>query len=323
VDEWLMWQMGGLGPMAGQAFHFLKYAPSMEPPNDLPYAKDRYRNEISRLFGVLDDRLRHNRYVAGDFYSIADMAIWPWVSLWRGMEQTLEDRPGLSRWLDELKERDEADSKRRVSNRRKTRRSTRWFSDRQAEHFTEIGELTMIFYDCTTAPSPRRARMFIAEKGLDIETRQVDLGKGEQLSQEFLAVNPLATVPVLVTDSGVTLTENIAIATYLEAVHPEPALMGSTAEERAQVMMWNTIVDQQCALPVADVLRNSHPKMAGRALPGPDDFEQIPELAARGKARVKIFHDRLEQQLQDRQYLVHSASLEWQARIADRPSAAV
>jgi GST-like protein len=99
VDEWLMWQMGGLGPMAGQAFHFLKYAPSMEPPNDLPYAKDRYRNEISRLFGVLDDRLRHNRY------SIADMAIWPWVSLWRGMEQTLEDRPGLSRWLDELKER--------------------------------------------------------------------------------------------------------------------------------------------------------------------------------------------------------------------------
>jgi glutathione S-transferase len=209
----------------------------------------------------------------------------------------------------------------------------------------------MIFYDCTTAPSPRRARMFIAEKGLDIETRQVDLGKGEQLSQEFLAVNPLATVPVLVTDSGVTLTENIAIATYLEAVHPEPALMGSTAEERAQVMMWNTIVDQQCALPVADVLRNSHPKMAGRALPGPDDFEQIPELAARGKARVKIFHDRLEQQLQDRQYLAikqfsladisafvitgfatqvgmpiapeHSASLEWQARIADRPSAAV
>ena len=105
VDEWLMWQMGGLGPMAGQAFHFLKYAPSMEPPNDLPYAKDRYRNEISRLFGVLDERLLQNRYVAGDFYSIADMAIWPWVSLWRGLEQSLDDRPGLARWLEELKER--------------------------------------------------------------------------------------------------------------------------------------------------------------------------------------------------------------------------
>jgi GST-like protein len=83
VDEWLMWQMAGLGPMAGQAFHFLKYAPSMEPPIDLPYAKDRYRNEISRLFGVLDERLQQNRYVAGNFYSIADMAIWPWASLWR------------------------------------------------------------------------------------------------------------------------------------------------------------------------------------------------------------------------------------------------
>ena len=105
VDEWLMWQMAGLGPMAGQAFHFLKYAPSMEPPNDLPYAKDRYRNEISRLFGVLDDRLLQNQYVAGDFYSIADMAIWPWASLWRGLEQSLDDRPGLARWLEELKER--------------------------------------------------------------------------------------------------------------------------------------------------------------------------------------------------------------------------
>ena len=105
VDEWLMWQMAGLGPMAGQAFHFLKYAPSMEPPNDLPYAKDRYRNEISRLFGVLDERLQTRRYVAGDFYSIADMAIWPWASLWRGLEQSLDDRPGLARWLEELKER--------------------------------------------------------------------------------------------------------------------------------------------------------------------------------------------------------------------------
>jgi GST-like protein len=105
VDQWLMWQMGGLGPMAGQAFHFLKYAPSMEPPNDLPYAQNRYRDEISRLFGVLDSQLQQHRYIAGDFYSIADMAIWPWASLWRGMEQSLDGRQSLSRWLDELKER--------------------------------------------------------------------------------------------------------------------------------------------------------------------------------------------------------------------------
>ncbi|MCL1629262.1 MULTISPECIES: glutathione S-transferase N-terminal domain-containing protein [Roseinatronobacter] len=102
VDQWLMWQMGGLGPMAGQAHHFLKYAPAMDPPNDLPYAKDRYRNETGRLLGVLNKQLAENRYVAGDFYSIADMAIWPWATLWEGQEQTLDDKPHLNRWLEEV-----------------------------------------------------------------------------------------------------------------------------------------------------------------------------------------------------------------------------
>ena len=100
VDQWLMWQMGGLGPMAGQAHHFLKYAPAMDPPNDLPYAKDRYRNETARLYGVLDRRLADREYVAGDFYSIADMSIWGWASLWEGQQQTLDDKPNLARWLD-------------------------------------------------------------------------------------------------------------------------------------------------------------------------------------------------------------------------------
>lgn len=100
VEEWLNWQMGGVGPMAGQAHHFLKYAPLMNPPNDIPYAKDRYRNETGRLYGVLDRRLAENEWVAGDFYSIADMAIWPWASLWEGQQQTLDDKPNLARWLD-------------------------------------------------------------------------------------------------------------------------------------------------------------------------------------------------------------------------------
>ncbi len=102
VDQWLMWQMGGLGPMAGQAHHFLKYAPSMEPPNDLPYAKDRYRAETARLYGVMDRQLANNRYLAGDFYSIADMACWGWASLWEGQQQTLDDKPNLARWLEEV-----------------------------------------------------------------------------------------------------------------------------------------------------------------------------------------------------------------------------
>jgi GSH-dependent disulfide-bond oxidoreductase len=99
VDQWLMWQMGGLGPMAGQAHHFLKYAPSMEPPNDLPYAKDRYRGEVARLYEVLDRRLAENEFVGGDFYSIADMAIWPWAAVWKGQQQSLENKPNMARWL--------------------------------------------------------------------------------------------------------------------------------------------------------------------------------------------------------------------------------
>ena len=101
VEQWLMWQMGGIGPMAGQAHHFLRYAPGRTPPQVLPYAQDRYRNEVSRLYRVLDDQLSENRFVAGD-YSIADMAIWPWVQGWDGQEQTLDAKPNLARWLDEV-----------------------------------------------------------------------------------------------------------------------------------------------------------------------------------------------------------------------------
>jgi GST-like protein len=106
VQEWLMWQMGGLGPMAGQAHHFLKYAPVMDPPQVLPYAQDRYRNEVGRLYRVLDTRLADNAFVAGDFFSIADMAIWPWASLWEGQQQVLDDKPNLARWLDTVAARE-------------------------------------------------------------------------------------------------------------------------------------------------------------------------------------------------------------------------
>jgi GST-like protein len=102
VEQWLMWQMGGVGPMAGQAHHFLHYAPAMNPPNDLPYAKDRYRREVGRLYGVLDRQLARSSHVAGDFLSIADFAIWPWAQGWQRQEQTLDDKPHLARWLDAL-----------------------------------------------------------------------------------------------------------------------------------------------------------------------------------------------------------------------------
>ncbi len=120
VDQWLFWQVGGVGPMAGQAHHFLKYAPAMDPPNDLPYAKDRYRNEVGRLYRVLDTQLGRHEYVAGDFYSIADMAIWPWASLWEGQEQTLDDKPNMKRWLDEVGARPGVQRGRAVANEKRS-----------------------------------------------------------------------------------------------------------------------------------------------------------------------------------------------------------
>jgi GST-like protein len=86
--------------MAGQAHHFLKYAPAMDPPNDLPYAKDRYRSETARLYGVLDRQLALHEFVAGPDITIADFAIWGWASLWEGQQQTLDDKPHMARWLD-------------------------------------------------------------------------------------------------------------------------------------------------------------------------------------------------------------------------------
>ncbi len=161
----------------------------------------------------------------------------------------------------------------------------------------------MLFYDCSTAPSPRRARMFIAEKGLEIETREISIANGEQLSDAFRAVNPGATIPVLITDEGTVLTENLGIAAYLEARFPEPALMGRTADEKGEVLMWNAIAEQQCGAPIAETLRNTHPSFKDRAITGTANHAQIPELAQRGTARVVAFFDLLEARLCENEFV--------------------
>jgi GSH-dependent disulfide-bond oxidoreductase len=94
VLEWLFWQVGGLGPMAGQNHHFNRYA-----PEKLPYAIDRYTRETNRLYGVLDGRLTGRAFVAGEDYSIADMAIYPWIVPWQLQQQNLDEFPDLKRWF--------------------------------------------------------------------------------------------------------------------------------------------------------------------------------------------------------------------------------
>ncbi len=99
VDQWLMWQMGGLGPMAGQTHHFRIYA-----PEQVPYAIERYTNEVNRLYGVLDKRLAGRDFIA-DEYSIADMACIGWAQLWERQGQDIEDFPNLKAWIERMKAR--------------------------------------------------------------------------------------------------------------------------------------------------------------------------------------------------------------------------
>lgn len=163
--------------------------------------------------------------------------------------------------------------------------------------------MPMLFFDCASAPNPRRVRMVIAEKGLEIETREVSIAKGEQLASDFLAINPRGTLPVLVTEAGQALTETVAIAAYLEDLHPDPPLMGQGAEEKAAVLNWNAVIEQQGGQPITDAFRNSHPAMKGRAVPGPQDYAQLPDLAERGRQRVAEFFDMLEARLQQSPFI--------------------
>lgn len=162
----------------------------------------------------------------------------------------------------------------------------------------------MILYDCKLAPSPRRARMFAAEKGIVLETVEVDLGNAEQLSEMFTEINPRGTVPALKLDDGTILAENIAIADYLESIQPEPPLIGATPLERALTLQMNARIETEGLMAIAEILRNSSPGMKDRALPGPNNYQQIPELAERGRARFQHFFPMLNQQLGDQPWLI-------------------
>ena len=153
-------------------------------------------------------------------------------------------------------------------------------------------------YDCATAPSPRRARILLAEKGIAHQTVEVDLRNGEHLGAAYRDVNPQCTVPALRTDEGLLLTDNAAITAYLEARFPQPVLLGDTPQQKAEIASWHWRIEFEGLLAIAEALRNSAPAMTNRALPGPVDYAQIPALAQRGLARVQqcfvMLNDRLE-----------------------------
>jgi len=161
----------------------------------------------------------------------------------------------------------------------------------------------MKFYDCRTAPSPRRVRIFIAEKGLQLETVEIDMRKGEQMSEAFRTINPNCTVPVLELDDGTRLLTTAGIRHFLEDLHPEPSLMGATAKEKGVIadLQWQIEFDGFYAM--AEALRNSVPGLKGRALPGPVNYEQIPKLAERGRQRAQRFLDNLDDMIGDKPFV--------------------
>lgn len=148
--------------------------------------------------------------------------------------------------------------------------------------------------------------MFIAEKGIDIETVEVDLRSGEHLGEQYRAINPDCVVPALELDNGRHLTESLAICHYLEELYPEPNLFGTTPEERGRVLEWNAKIEQQGLISMMDALRNASKGLADRALTGPVNYAQIPELAERGRARVMQFFERIDGHLADSQYMAGS-----------------
>lgn len=161
----------------------------------------------------------------------------------------------------------------------------------------------MKLYTYDAAPSPQRVALFMKYKGIEIESQQVDMAAAEQLGDEYRAMVPQMTVPALILDDGTVLTEVIGICTYLEALYPDKPLLGTTPLEKALVSSWHQKIYVMLFMAIADALRNSSPGMKGRAMAGPLDLEQIPELAERGKYRLNWAWGELDRELGDRKWI--------------------
>ncbi len=138
----------------------------------------------------------------------------------------------------------------------------------------------MKLYNSNLAPNPRRVRVFLAEKGVSIPRVEIDLGKLEHKGPEFSALNPFQTIPVLELDDGTRIAESIAICRYIEALWPAPNLFGLTPIEQATIEMWQRQLEFRLFLPIAQVFRHTHPRMAEMEAP------QVPEWAAANRPKA-------------------------------------
>jgi glutathione S-transferase len=161
----------------------------------------------------------------------------------------------------------------------------------------------MKLYTFDPAPNPQRLKMFMDYKGIEIDTAQINFQEGEQRTDAYKAVVPTGTVPALVLDSGRVLSSVFAITQYLEALHPDRPLLGTSNEERALILDWNHRIFTDVFKAIGDLLRNSNPAFAGRALPGTLDTEQIPALAERGRSQLLHALTIMNDELSSRNYV--------------------
>ena len=162
----------------------------------------------------------------------------------------------------------------------------------------------MKLYDYKQAPNPRRVRIFMAEKGIEIETVQINLMKLEQHSDAYRKINPLGEVPALVLDDGSCISQTNAICRYLEDIFPDIPLYGRTPLERAQVESQNHLIQMNGIIAGGEAFRNSSPNFENRAISGPHAYPQIPELAERGLLRIDNLFTDLNKHFADQQFLV-------------------
>lgn len=166
----------------------------------------------------------------------------------------------------------------------------------------------MRLWDAGWAPNPRRVRMYLAEKGIEIERCTVDLAAGEHLQEPFLALNPRGTVPVLELDDGETIADSVAICRYLEALNPAPPLFGATPRDIARIEAWTRKVEQEGYAGIVHAFRERSKHMAGRPLPGKwPPMPQIPELVERGRAMWALFVEMLDARLAARDWIATDA----------------
>lgn len=164
----------------------------------------------------------------------------------------------------------------------------------------------MKLYDCAMAPNPRRARMFLAEKGISVPTVEVNIVEGENLEPAFLAINPRGLLPTLVLDDGTRFDEVMAICRYFEELYPWRPLLGRTPVERALVECMQRKAEFEGMIAGSEVFRNQHPKFATRSIPGggAQPIPAIPALVERGRQTLLRFFDWLESSLSGSPFLV-------------------